>query len=223
MLQWLYTVLVNAVQQNESYVYVYIPTCIHISPVFLFSSQLGHHRALSKFPVLSSMFSLIIYFIHSTNNVYMSILISQLSHHPSFPLGVHMFILYIFISVLQVQSSIPFFIVISQMASTGGCVGFIMIDQWRRAQESGPTGLNLLCKGLIANIISALVSALASLVAQTVRHLPTTQETPVRSLGQEDPLEQEMETHSSTLAWKIPWMEDPGGLHSMGSQRVGYD
>ena len=47
------------------------------------------------------------------------------------------------------------------------------------------------------------------------------QETWVRSLGQEDPLEKEMATHSSILAWRIPWMEEPGGLQSMGSQRVG--
>ena len=56
------------------------------------------------------------------------------------------------------------------------------------------------------------------LVAQTVKRLPTMQETQVRSLGWEDPLEKEMATHSSTLAWKIPWMEDPGRLQSMGSQ-----
>ena len=62
-----------------------------------------------------------------------------------------------------------------------------------------------------------------SLVAQTVKHLPTMWETQVRSLGQEDPLEKEMATHSSTLAWKIPWMEKPGRLQSMGSQRVGHD
>ena len=49
------------------------------------------------------------------------------------------------------------------------------------------------------------------------------QETWVRSLGQEDPLEKEMPTHSSTLAWKIPWTEKPGRLQSMGSQRVGHD
>ena len=49
------------------------------------------------------------------------------------------------------------------------------------------------------------------------------QETQVRSLGQEDPLEKEMATHSSTLAWKIPWMEKPGRLQSLGSQRVGLD
>ena len=49
------------------------------------------------------------------------------------------------------------------------------------------------------------------------------QETPVQSLGQEDPLEKEMATHSSTLAWEIPWTEEPGGLQSMGSQRVRHD
>ena len=63
----------------------------------------------------------------------------------------------------------------------------------------------------------------ASLVAQLVKYLPTMWETRVRSLGQEDPLDKEMATHSSTLAWKIPWMEEPGRLQSMGSQRVGHD
>ena len=63
----------------------------------------------------------------------------------------------------------------------------------------------------------------ASLVAQRVKHLPAVQETWVRSLGQEDPLEKEMATHSSTLAWKIPWAEKPGRLQFMGSQRVGHD
>ena len=56
-----------------------------------------------------------------------------------------------------------------------------------------------------------------------VKHLTTMQETQVRSLGQEGPLEEEMATHSSTLAWKIPWMEEPGRLLSMGLQRVGHD
>ena len=63
----------------------------------------------------------------------------------------------------------------------------------------------------------------ASLVAQRLKCLPGMRETWVRSLGQEDPLEKEMATHSSTLAWRIPWREEPGGLHSMGSQRVGHD
>ena len=63
----------------------------------------------------------------------------------------------------------------------------------------------------------------ASLVAQVVKHLPAMRETRVRSLGQEDPLEKEMATHSSTLEWKIPWMEEPGGLQSLGSQRAGHD
>ena len=60
-------------------------------------------------------------------------------------------------------------------------------------------------------------------MAQTVKCLPTMQETRVRSLGQEELLEKEMATHSSTLAWKIPWTEDPGRLQSMGSQTVGHD
>ena len=63
---------------------------------------------------------------------------------------------------------------------------------------------------------------MTSLVAQMIKHLPTIQETWIRSLGQEVPLEKEMATHSSTLAWKIPWIEKPGGLQSMGSQRVGH-
>ena len=62
-----------------------------------------------------------------------------------------------------------------------------------------------------------------SLVAQRVKHLPTMRETQVQSLGWEDLLEKEMATHSSILAWKIPWMEDSGKLQSMGSQRVGHD
>ena len=62
-------------------------------------------------------------------------------------------------------------------------------------------------------------------MAQTVKNLPAIQElqeTWVRSLGQEDPLEKEMETHSGILAWRIAWSEEPGGLQSMGSQRVGH-
>ena len=61
-------------------------------------------------------------------------------------------------------------------------------------------------------------SVRASLVAQTVKRLPTMLETWVQSLGQEDLLEKEMAIHSSILAWKIPWMEEPGRLQSMGSQ-----
>ena len=65
--------------------------------------------------------------------------------------------------------------------------------------------------------------AWASLVAQSVKNLPAVQETRVQSLGWEDPLEKKMATHSSILAWKISWTEEPGGLQSMGSQRVGHD
>jgi len=60
-------------------------------------------------------------------------------------------------------------------------------------------------------------------VAQRLKRLPGMWETLVRSLGREDPLEKEMATHSSTLAWRIPWREEPGRLQSMGSQRVRHD
>ena len=63
----------------------------------------------------------------------------------------------------------------------------------------------------------------AQLVAQTVKRLPTIRENQVQSLGWEDPLEKKMTTHSSILAWKIPWTEEPGWLLSMGSQSVGHD
>ena len=63
----------------------------------------------------------------------------------------------------------------------------------------------------------------ASLVAQMVKNLPAVQETWVRSLGREDPLEKGMSTHSNILAWRIPWTEEPGGLQSMGSQRVRHN
>ena len=63
----------------------------------------------------------------------------------------------------------------------------------------------------------------ASLVAQRLKRLPAMWETWVRSLGWEDPLEKEMATHSSILAWRIPWTEEPGRLQSTGLQRVGHD
>ena len=64
---------------------------------------------------------------------------------------------------------------------------------------------------------------IASLVAQRIKRLPAMQETRVRPLGWEDALEKEMATHSSIVAWRIPWTEEPGGLQSMGSQRVGHN
>ena len=70
------------------------------------------------------------------------------------------------------------------------------------------------------------MNILASLVAQTVKNVPAIQErqeTQVQSLGQEDPLEKGMATHSSILAWRFMWTEEPGGLQSMGLQRVGHN
>ena len=68
-----------------------------------------------------------------------------------------------------------------------------------------------------------VINNTASLVVQMVKHLPAMWETLVRSLGWEHPLEKEMATHSSTLAWKIPWTEEPGRLQSTGLHRVGHN
>ena len=78
-------------------------------------------------------------------------------------------------------------------------------------------------KDIDDNTDNAYLPRAASLVAQRLKRLPAMWETWVRSLGQEDPLEKEMATHSSVLAWKIPWTEEPGGLQSTGAQRVGHD
>ena len=71
--------------------------------------------------------------------------------------------------------------------------------------------------------MGSLCGSWASLVAQRLKRLPLMRETRVRSLGWEDPLEKEMAIHSSTIAWKIPWTEEPGRLQSMELQRVGHD
>ena len=78
-------------------------------------------------------------------------------------------------------------------------------------------------KGFVQGPRQLMDSLWTSLVVQTVKRLPTMWKTRVQSLDQEDLLEKEMVTHSSILAWKIPWTEEPGRLQSMGSQRVGYD
>ena len=72
-------------------------------------------------------------------------------------------------------------------------------------------------------VLSVKITEGASLVAQRLKRLPAMQETWVRSLGWEDLLEKEMATHSSILAWRIPWTEERSGLQSTGSQRVGHD
>ena len=86
-------------------------------------------------------------------------------------------------------------------------------DIWKKVQSQ----ISTLLSSLLFNKEST------SLVAQMVKHMPTMQETWVQSLGQEDLLEKEMATHSHILAWKIPWMEEPGKLQSIGSQRFRHD
>ena len=75
---------------------------------------------------------------------------------------------------------------------------------------------------LLSITVWGLISG-KNLVAQMVKNLPTVQETWVQSPGWEDPLEKRMATHSITFAWRIPWTEEPGGLQSMGLQRVRHD
>ena len=78
-------------------------------------------------------------------------------------------------------------------------------------------------KGFVQGPRQLMDSLWTSLVVQTVKRLPTLRETWAQSLSWEDLLEKEMVTHSSILAWKIPWTEKPGRLQAMGSQRVGHD
>ena len=78
-------------------------------------------------------------------------------------------------------------------------------------------------RGLLFVVVHRLLIAAASLVAQLVKNPPAMQETQIQTLGQEDTLENEMETHSSILACRIPWPEEPGGLQYMGSQRVEHN
>ena len=75
---------------------------------------------------------------------------------------------------------------------------------------------------LIEGTVDICVGLWASLVVQTVKHLSAVLETGARSLGEEDPLEKEMATYSSTLVWEIPWTGEPGRLQSTGSQRTGH-
>ena len=94
-----------------------------------------------------------------------------------------------------------------------------------RTEEYGETEEQILFSQMLSfSVTEVLLSSLgASLVAQRVKHLPAMQETWVRFLGWEDPLEKEIATHSSTLAWKIPWMEKPSRLQSVGSQRIRHN
>ena len=81
---------------------------------------------------------------------------------------------------------------------------------------------SVICEFSLLNYI-LLRPIWTSLMAQTIKRLPTMRETQLQSLGWEDLLEKEMATHSSTLAWKIPWTEEPSRLQSTGSQRVRHD
>ena len=90
---------------------------------------------------------------------------------------------------------------------------------WTGSTRAGPCPL---CP-LTPKAESVGPAGVASLVGSAIKNPPAMQETPVRFLGEEDPLEKEMAIHSSVLAWRIPWTEEPGELQSMGLQRVTHD
>ena len=98
------------------------------------------------------------------------------------------------------------------LQETRHCFLFDNFSAWFTLHLYSPTSLSLF-----------IMSIWASLVAHLVKNPPAMQEPWVQSLGWEDPLEEGMATHSSILAWKSPWTEEPGGLQSLGSQRVGHD
>ena len=105
---------------------------------------------------------------------------------------------------------------------------YVLISRVRANYFTFLLGLNIMCFLNLIHLVnwyihSPLMSSGASLVAQMVNCLPAMRETWFQSLVQEDPLEKEMATHSSTLAWKISWMEEPGRLQFMGSQRVRHN
>ena len=97
------------------------------------------------------------------------------------------------------------------------CYELQTFTKFKAYSEENKILINSVCKNQFSG-----VTIVPSLVAQMAKHLPTMRETWVRSLDREDPLEKEMATHSSTVAWKIPW-EEPGRLQSMGSQRVRHN
>ena len=102
------------------------------------------------------------------------------------------------------------------------------VTSWQRDGESGNCQISFSWAPESLRMVTAAREVksrlfLASLVAQMVKNLPAVWETQVQSLGWEDPLEKGMAAHSSMLAWKIPWTDEPGRLQSTGSQRIGHD
>ena len=99
----------------------------------------------------------------------------------------------------------------------------LQADSWLAEPPGKPKNTGVVSQFFLTQELNRSLLHYASLVAQRLKHLPAMRETHVRSLGQEDPLEKEMATHSTILAWRIPWTEDPGRLQSTEFQRVGHD
>ena len=109
---------------------------------------------------------------------------------------------------------------VAQRAREQGLYFKPRMSRSKRKSSGDIDGTTVLFKN---SLVAQTVKSLSTLVAQMVKSLPPMRETRVQDLGWEDPLEKEMAAHSSTIAWKIPWTEEPGRQQSVGSQRVGHD
>ena len=139
----------------------------------------------------------------------------------------------LFFLFLAVQgSSVIFRTVEVTLHKEGNTFGFVIRGRWQLENRTiryswrichWTVGSKLESHFKKTDVFSARSHLMSSLVAQKAKTLPAVQETQVWSLGQGDPLEKEMATHSSILAWRIPWIEEPGGLQSMESQRFRHN
>ena len=155
------------------------------------------------------------------------------SNSPFLSYYYHCFYLYIFCSCFQLLSCVQLFATPSIAARQASLSFTISLSLLKLIciESVMPFNHLILCHPLLQNFFFTIIyfdiqlgpDLLDSLVAQTVKSLPAMQETWLRSLGWEDPLEKEIATHSSIIAWKIPWTEEPGGLQPTGSQRVRHD
>ena len=163
------------------------------SIIFRFFSITSYYKIASIVPILYSRPLLVIYFIYST--VERDLALASYT-----------------VCVLTLLQSCP------TLCNLMDCSLLGSLCPWDSLSKNA--GVGSLLWGIF---LTQGLNSRASLVAQMVKCLPTIWETWVRSLGQEDPLKKEMATHSSIHAWKIPWTEEPGGLQSMGLQRVRHD
>ena len=208
--------LVSAIQQCK------LAIIIHVSPPFLVSLPSSHPTALDHHRVLAGQL-LTNYLFYTWWCTYVCAKLSSFASLSPFPtVSMSLFPVCISIPSLKIDLSIPFLE-----------IPYIYISIWYLFFSFWLTSFYIIGSRFIhltrtdSHVFFfygwVIFHFGASLVAHSVKNLPAVQETRVWSLGWEDPLEKEMATYSSILAWKISWTGEPGGLQSMESQRVGHD